>query len=207
MSLRSFVIYVPSKIITAVTVLINNPTVFFRILYGRIYRLIQSLLPVSAYPVRKRINGVVFEFDCTRSDVIRGMFLGLYEIPERILMKKILRHGDTFIDAGANIGYLSAIAAGLVGKSGEVHSFEPVPEYFQRLQKFASLNPNYKIITNQYALGETDGVDRITIASSQNIGWNTMVPGFLEPKEQKQTIEITVRRLDKYIRESLKILL
>ncbi len=43
------------------------------------------------------------------------MYFGSYAVPIVETMKRLLRRGDVFLDVGANIGYLSAIAAGLVG--------------------------------------------------------------------------------------------
>lgn len=186
------------KRITKIILLLKNyPILFFR----RLILEIRSLLPFPNQLVRKRIRGICFEFDFTCGPVIRDMFLGKYEMLEVAVMEKILKKGDTFIDVGANIGYLSAIGAGLVGKTGEVHSFEPVQEYFQRLRKMAMMNPDYKIITNQCALGEIESTAQINIAGLSNIGWNTMVTGFMKPETRKESIEVPVRRLDNYIKE------
>lgn len=43
------------------------------------------------------------------------------------LMRKALEPGMTFVDAGANIGYFSILAAGLVGPEGRVVAIEPDP--------------------------------------------------------------------------------
>ena len=65
----------------------------------------------------------------------------------------------------------------------------------------AEINPDYKIITNQLALGETEEVTQIDISGLNDIVWNTMVPGFMKPETKKQTIDISVKRLDAYIKE------
>lgn len=49
-------------------------------------------------------------------------------------MRGWLRHGDTYVDVGAHIGYLSALAAHAVGAAGRVVAFEPSPETFGRLR-------------------------------------------------------------------------
>lgn len=116
-------------------------------------------------------------------------------------MKRFLKKGDTFIDIGANIGYLSAVALGFVGKRGEVHSFEPVPEYVERLKEIAAANREYKIIVNQYALGEKEGREKIYVTNLPNIGWNTMIPNFMLEGTLKETVEVGVCRLDSYIME------
>jgi FkbM family methyltransferase len=45
----------------------------------------------------------------------------------------LLRTGDVFVDAGANSGYFTLIAAGMVGPGGRVLAFEPNPAVRQRL--------------------------------------------------------------------------
>ena len=62
---------------------------------------------------------------------------------------KYLKEGDTFIDIGANVGYISVFAMGLVGKTGSVHSFEPVPQYFNRLKIIKEDNPGYNFYLNE----------------------------------------------------------
>src|SRR5262249_24017271 len=55
---------------------------------------------------------------------------GVYEIAGTRLIESSLSPGDTFIDVGANGGYYSLLAARLVGLSGHVYAFEPVPSPF-----------------------------------------------------------------------------
>lgn len=186
-----------SKIRNAIFMLINSPTSFC----SRVIFETRSILSLPPQCVKKRINGILFEFDLGYTPATRNMFLGKYEIKERALMKKILHRGDTFIDVGASIGYLSAIGAGLVGQSGEVHCFEPVPESYQRLQELAVLNPDYTIITNPCALGEEEGTGQIDISIVTDIGLNTLVSGLMKPETRQQSIAVPVRRLDNYIKE------
>ncbi len=193
--------HIKRKIIEAISVLISNPRLFFKFLIAHLnYKiLIRWLLPKS--PCQKKINGVLFEFDFEFDPKIKEMYFGYYETETIEAIKRVLRPGDTFIDIGASIGYLSAIGAGSVGKNGQVHSFEPVPLYFQRLKKMAQMNPDYKIIINQCALGEKEEMASVDITSLENIGWNTMVPGAIKKEMLKETIEAPIYRLDNYIRQ------
>ena len=70
-----------------------------------------------------------------RDRIQRQMWCGCYEPHVTAALRKILRRGDTFVDLGAHIGYHSYFAAGLVGASGSVFSFEADPANFQRLRK------------------------------------------------------------------------
>jgi FkbM family methyltransferase len=175
----------------------SNPSLLLKALWKKAL--------VSAFPpkhlVTKRMNGVLFEFDFDLAPgIVRSMYIGTYEIDMAHLLQKFLQPGDTFIDVGANIGYITAFGAGRVGKSGQVHSFEPVPLYFQRLDRFRRLNPDYAIEVNAFALGETPGTACISVDTGENIGWNTLVPSFADT-ESSQQVEVSVVRLDDYIRE------
>lgn len=55
--------------------------------------------------------------------------------PEAAVVRRLIRPGDVVVDAGANIGYITALLAGWVGPSGFVHSIEPIPETFRLLQR------------------------------------------------------------------------
>jgi len=152
-------------------------------------------------PIIKEINEVKFRFDLSYDPAIRSMYVGGYEIETIEVMRTILQPGDTFLDIGANIGYLSAIAAGLVGKNGHIHAFEPVPEYFKRLTDFKALNSDHDITVNNIALGETRKVSRIAVSDYSNIGWNTMVTGYMTERMLKEEIDVDVIPLDDYLSE------
>lgn len=178
--------------------LTSNPTLFLKYIAIKTTRV---FLPLPKSPRYKSINGVIFEFDFNYDPCMKQMYLGFYELFEMEIVKKNLREGDTFIDVGANVGYVTAVAAGRVGKTGQVHSFEPIPEYFQRLQELANINTKFKIIVNQCALGEDEGTETIYMTNLPNIGWNTMIRGFMSKETQKKSIQVPVIRLDKYIKE------
>lgn len=181
------------RIIRGVYLIITKPGLFFERLHIH-FNWVKYLLFKS--PINKRINGVIFEFDFSLSPYIKSMYFGWYDSEVIDFMKNVLKPGDIFIDIGANIGYISANAAALVGKTGEVHSFEPGLPYYQRLEKFSRLNQDYKIIVNQCALGEEEK-ESYFLLSKENIGANIIVPN----NEYEGTVTIPVRRFDTYARE------
>lgn len=148
----------------------------------------------------KKINSQVnFEFDFSLDDSVKSMYYDAYEIWTLHTLRRCLKEGDVFVDVGANIGYISAYAASLVGKQGQVHCFEPVPEYYARLVSIVHLNPAYQIHPNNCALGEHEGMSQIQVTSLPNIGWNTMVNGFMSMDTTRETVSIRVQRLDNYL--------
>ena len=50
------------------------------------------------------------------------------------LLISILKPGMCFVDIGANFGYFSLVASKLVGDSGKVLAFEPMPNFYKRLE-------------------------------------------------------------------------
>jgi FkbM family methyltransferase len=79
---------------------------------------------------------------CRLPDIIQ-MYLYLFGIWEPDLaafLRRRLRPGDTFIDVGANIGYVSALASKLVGPHGNVVAIEPAPATIAALQETVATN-------------------------------------------------------------------
>lgn len=184
-------------------VLISDPKIFFK----RIFLALKStFLPVPTPPFFKKINGVLFKFDFKDySSLEKIAYYGMYEMGVVKMLKTFLRNGDTFIDVGANIGYITAIGAGLVGKKGWIYSFEPVPEYFSKLRNLAELNSEYNIVVNQFALSDRTGQEKIYLSNYSNIGSNTILSGLIDKEKIRDTILIQTRRLDEYIeKENIK---
>jgi FkbM family methyltransferase len=154
-------------------------------------------------PVTKLVNGAV-RFEHKRlpfltEDNQLAMMTGSYDIILQEFLRKHLRAGDTVIDGGANVGYISATAASYVGPSGEVHGFEPLQECFARLEVLASLNPQFHFFFNNVALGEEDGV--LPISCPQGDARNaTLVPG----KDYTDIRQVPVKRLDDYVAANVR---
>lgn len=174
--------------------LFSNPGLFCRKSAARLLRRV-PFMPRRAV---RNIRGVRFECDFALDPRIGDMFLSAYEPDEVAVLERYLKPGDVFVDVGANIGYLTAVGASLVGPDGAVHSFEPVPEYFSRLESLRAANPQYAITVNAMALGEREGSAEIAQSPRGNIGWNTMVPGMLRDGAGARHT-VPVQRLDRYL--------
>lgn len=62
------------------------------------------------------------------------------DTPEARIMQSLMSAGDTFIDAGANHGSYSLVAARYVGTSGKVLAFEPQPRLASLIRKSFAVN-------------------------------------------------------------------
>lgn len=59
---------------------------------------------------------------------------GIYDLPISEVLARLIQPGDTVIDAGANVGYMTLLMAVLSGSEGRVLAFEPHPYLFERLE-------------------------------------------------------------------------
>jgi FkbM family methyltransferase len=156
------------------------------------------------YPLVMGKNGVLFNFDLA-NPLHRGWYVDLgCSSVETLFYKRVLKPGDVVIDVGANVGYMTAIFASIVGKNGQVHSFEPVPKLHSKLEMLAkdNNNKNYNIITNPCAVGDTNGTITINVLKEgADYGTSSVVPGLRKEENIKEKIEVPVVKLDDYAKE------
>jgi FkbM family methyltransferase len=122
----------------------------------------------------------------------RLMWAGAYERDLVELFKRSVRPGMTVLDVGANIGYFSTIAAGMVGSHGRVHSFEPVPSCFARLER--NLSQFGWAWAHRSAVGDKSGVATVHFKESES-GWGSL---FSDGSPDSAT-EVPVVTLDEWV--------
>src|SRR6266481_3264014 len=125
----------------------------------------------------------------TNQRIERWMWAGAYERELVQLMKRTLKSGMTVLDVGANIGYFSALASGLVGDSDQVHAFEPMPKNLSRLRQ--NLSVFRWAHTFSYAVGDATGTAVIYFNESE-AGWASLLIGH----DLERRADISVIRLD-----------
>jgi FkbM family methyltransferase len=86
-----------------------------------------------------------------------GFVLGTSEQQVQQLLVESLPTGGVFYDVGAHVGFMSLVAAQLVGASGEVYSFEPLPENAAALRQTIRLNRGCHWEVIESAVAATDG--------------------------------------------------
>jgi FkbM family methyltransferase len=69
----------------------------------------------------------------------------------------VLRPGDCFIDVGANIGFVTLCAAGIVGPAGQVFAFEPNQVLVARLNRTLAHNRIPNVTVLPFAAGNRVG--------------------------------------------------
>ena len=101
----------------------------------------------------------------------RELFIyGEMEGTELAVWKKVINAGDMVVDAGANFGYWSLVASTLVGETGCVVAFEPVPFIFSKLREHIELSKKGNIEALNVGLSDSEGTLEINLCLDDPIG-------------------------------------
>jgi len=124
-----------------------------------------------------------------------GYILGTTEGETQQIMRETLASGDVFYDLGANIGFLSLVAAALVGRDGAVYSFEPLPANVAVLRANAKRNGLDQIEVVEAAISDESGTATLAIGRSDQDG--KLDKNVVTADELN--ISVTVTTIDAYI--------
>jgi len=94
------------------------------------------------------LKGMGMELDLQSE---KDYWLGTYEPDLQAAARRFIRPGMTVYDVGANIGYISLMAARLNQPEGSVFAFEALPANIQRLKRNVELNQLTERITINHA--------------------------------------------------------
>lgn len=129
-----------------------------------------------------------------------AMHHGVFEVRTVRLLRELLEPGDTVVDVGGNIGWFSLISASLVGPSGRVHAFEPLPANVRRFRANLVENGFEHVTIHEVGAGDVEG--RFEIHSFESGGDERHMLASLRPvMEGGKRIDCRVRRLDDALRD------
>jgi len=103
---------------------------------------------------------------------------GVYEPPVERLIRALLRPGMGFLDIGANIGYFSLIAAGIVGPEGHVYAVEANADNARLLEASRRVNGFDNITVLQVAAGARSGL--LALHTQHSTGTASALPDSAE---------------------------
>ena len=121
-----------------------------------------------------------------------------WEAAETSFFMDFVKDAKCIVDAGANIGWYSALAAH-INPNVVIHSFEPFSDNFSLLKKNVSSAQNLsRIHLNQKALSNKTGSMQLTLTDTTNFGDFQLSP---DGVERKATVTLTVETitLDDYL--------
>jgi FkbM family methyltransferase len=121
---------------------------------------------------------------------------GIYEAPETDLVTRIVRPGDTCVDAGCHVGYYSCLFAKLVGEKGRVYSFDANPNACEMTRRNLGINGFFGEVI-QTALAESAGRRPFHISIEGQTGMSSLG----EIATVKETISVPCSRLDVFLKD------
>jgi FkbM family methyltransferase len=124
-------------------------------LIGRMLRLPLLLIPREAeVPI---LQGPLRGKRWIARSFNHGCWLGSYEAAKQRKVIEGVRPGMVCWDVGANVGFYTLLLAELVGRSGRVFAFEPVPHNVELLRRHVEMNGYQNVRIFPCALGDFDG--------------------------------------------------
>src|SRR5438874_2219882 len=147
----------------------------------------------------RRIGNKVYERSFPIYQLLYRVFKDYTDRAERQLLRKILFPGAVAVDAGANIGIYSQFLSRCVGSTGVVHSFEPSPENFRRLQSATRKLANVRV--SQAAVGEHTGKSTLYLSDKLNVDHRT----YITEGDSRNAVPIDIVTLDDYFKPGQRV--
>ncbi|HEV7684546.1 MAG TPA: FkbM family methyltransferase [Pyrinomonadaceae bacterium] len=163
--------------------------------YRAINRICRRPPPVFLMPLPVELGGYSFLCDL-RDGISREVcFTGHYEPVVTAIVRETLKPGMTFVDVGANWGYFTLLAAGLVGRSGQVLALEPDPRLVKTLSDNVTRSGLEQVTVLPFAAGAEAGT--LTLAGyderEENFGLSRIIPN---GNGSPQTFQVKADSLD-----------
>lgn len=135
---------------------------------GRLIRLPLRLIPRST--VLRVISGPLRGMKWRVGSADHGCWLGIYERQKQLAMSRSLESGDVVYDVGANAGIYTLLFSKLVGETGSVYSFEPLPSNVSNVLFHLGENCISNVTLFAAAIAAHSGSSCFQIGSSNAIG-------------------------------------
>ena len=123
---------------------------------------------------------------------------GSYEATIQNVIADNLYEGAVFYDVGANIGFFSLLASPVVGPSGAVYAFEPVPSNAAAIRQTKRLNQLTNIQVFEEAVAQLPG--RADLMLTHHIGGASLASSS-PPRYVTKVIDVAVTTIDSVISE------
>ena len=153
---------------------------------------------IACAPGEVMVRTVVGYVLCEASD--HALIASLLEAGElepgtRLLIQKLLRPEDTFVDVGANVGMHTLAAAIAMQGRGRIVAFEPYPSTHGLLRKTLWMNGFSNIVeTHQAAASDRPGRRQLFVGSTS--GHHSLFPLQAPTLESAPPVEVPVVRVD-----------
>jgi len=154
---------------------------------------------MSAISLLRRLGNRAYEHAFPVYRLCYRAFKAYADRAERRLLRTVLSAGSVVVDAGANIGIYSQFLSRCVGPTGIVHSFEPSPENFNRLQSAVRDLANVRL--SQAALGECSQSGELYLSDKLNVDHRT----YATDGDSRRAVQIDIVALDDFFEPGQRV--
>jgi len=150
-------------------------------------------------PVLREIGNRVYDRAFPLYLLCYRAFKAYTDHAERKFLRRTLSPGDVAIDVGANIGIYTQLLSRWVGPTGLVHSFEPSPKNFGRLQRATRKLANVRL--SQSAVGESSRRTTLYVSDKLNVDHRAYLP----EGDSRHIVPIEMIALDDYFKPGERV--
>jgi FkbM family methyltransferase len=160
--------------------------------------------PPRGYSSLRTSWGVPIIADASRAIGRSIRTTGVYDLAVSEALARLISPGDTVVDAGANVGYMTVLAGIAAGPSGRVLAFEPHPELFAVAQRNVTAvrerTNAARIELQQSALGDRIGTAGLQVSPdfSSNDGTSRIAH---TGNSGNESLPVAIRTLDDAIED------
>lgn len=121
---------------------------------------------------------------------------GGFEPRVELAIREFLKPGDTAVDVGANIGYMTGVMAQEVGSTGRVIAVEPAPANLELLRRTLAVN-GYDSIVEVAPTAVGDEIGEVTLLFDRRLPGNASMH-YAETHEEER-ISVPITKLDEIL--------
>jgi FkbM family methyltransferase len=124
--------------------------------------------------------------------------VGDNELPVQRWLAQHLQPGATLYDIGGNVGFFTVLGAKLVGPTGHVYVFEPVPENAATIRHNLAMNEFRNVIVFENAVARVGGNVALNVAEYSG---GAVLASAGKPPDHKETIMVRSVAIDELIEQ------
>lgn len=124
-----------------------------------------------------------------------------FEENEWRFIRGFLKSGMVFFDIGANQGFYALLAAKMVGDSGRVFAFEPVPSQMEKLKRNIKINRLKNVATEQLAVGSESGFSDMRVCLDGDEAMSSLREPYKDASLKRKAIRVPLFSVDDYVQK------
>lgn len=132
---------------------------------------------------------LLYSGDSDDQEILYHLHQKRWYVNEMEVFRNLIGPGQTAIDVGANMGFLTTVLASIVGQEGRVISFEPSGPVYEKLLKTIAANGLHQVVPLNLGCGAASATARLDQVTGSSGSASIIGAG-------QDATEIRVERLD-----------